>query len=286
MSLIFFYFLNLHIGFANTLSKQPNKFISYSDVGQGQPLVLIHAFPTDKNLWNPQKKVLKKYFRVIILDLWGFGKSEEVDGKALPMSDYADEVKQLLDQLHIQKAIIGGESMGGYIALSLLKKYPDTIDGLILSDTQAIADTEEIKAKREAAAIDLLDHGTAQFIQNFMPKALSSAASEETKQYLQSILEKQSKFAFASSLRGMAVREDSSEVLKNSQIPVLIITGDKDILISPEQSKNMHNLAKNSKLVIIEGAGHLSSLEQPEIWNRAILGMFNNQMMSLNEDTK
>lgn len=251
-----------------------NKFISFSDVGQGQPLILIHAFPTDMNLWLPQQNELKKYFRVITLDLWGFGQSEVVDGKAVTMTKYADEVKQLMNQLHIHKAIIGGESMGGYIALSFLKKYPDSIDGLILSDTQSIADSDEMKIKREAAAVDVMEHGTAQFIQNFMPKALSPNVSSETKQFLQALLEKQSKFAFASALRGMALREDTSNVLSDSQIPILIISGEKDILISPDQSKKMHLLAKNSKLIIIDNAGHLSSLEQPTAWNRAVIEMF------------
>ena len=109
----------------------PQQPISYTDVGSGTPIVLIHAFSADKQLWQPQVTSLKKSFRVITLDLWGFGGSGHVNGQAVTMSDYADEVKQLLDQLHIQHAILGGESMGGYVALSVLEKYPASVSGFI-----------------------------------------------------------------------------------------------------------------------------------------------------------
>lgn len=248
--------------------------ISYTDVGKGKPLVLIHAFPTDARLWEPQQAELKKYFRVITLDLWGFGKSPSIDSKAVTMTDYADEVKQLLDQLHIEKAIIGGESMGGYIALAFLEKYPDSVDGLVLSDTQAIADSEEAKAKREVTAVDVLEHGTAKLISGFMPKALTPEAPEQTRQFLQTILEAQSSTAVAAATRGMALRTDKSNLLSKTQLPILIITGEQDTLILPLQSQKMHELAKNSKLVIIANAAHLSNLEQPAEWNQAVVNMF------------
>lgn len=251
-----------------------NSLIAYTDVGAGEPLVLIHAFPTDERLWEPQRAGLQKNFRVITLDLSGFGKAPPVDGEAVIMTDYADEVKQLLDQLHIKKAIIGGESMGGYVALAILEKYPDVVSGLILSDTQSIADSDEAKAKREATALDVLEHGSAQLISGFMPKALTPQASDQTRQYLQTILESQSSTAIASALRGMEERPDTSNLLSGTSLPVLIITGDQDALISSEQSQNMHQLAKNSKLVIISNAAHLSSLEQPAQWNQAVINMF------------
>lgn len=259
---------------ASSFRISENKFISYTDVGKGEALVLIHAFPTDERLWEPQRAGLSQKFRVITLDLWGFGKSSSVDGKAVTMTEYADEVKQLLDRLHIHKAIIGGESMGGYIALAYLEKYPDSVSGLILSDTQSIADSEEAKAKREATAVEVLEHGTAKLISGFMPKALSPQAPEQMRKFLQTILESQSTTAVASALRGMALRSDTSKLLSTSQLPILIITGDQDTLISPQQSEAMHHLAKNSKLVTLANAAHLSNLEQPAQWNEAVIDMF------------
>ncbi len=247
--------------------------INYTDMGQGQPLVLIHAFPTDLRLWQPQYE-LKKHFRVITLDLFGFGGSEDTDGNAVTMSIYADEVKELLNRLHIEKAIIGGESMGGYVALAFLQKYPEHVDGLILSGTQAIADNDEVKLKRESVAQDVLNNGTAGLIEGFLPKALSASASPETKAFLLNILKSQRANGAASAVRGMALRVDTSGYLSRTDVPILIISDEKDSIVAPQESKNMHALAKNSKWVNIEGAGHLVNLEKPEEWNRAVIGMF------------
>lgn len=274
----FLIWLIINLGISATFAAPfKHKFIFYTDEGQGKPLVLIHAFPTDHQLWEVQKEELQKYFRVITLDLWGFGQSAAANGEAITMPEYALEVKELLQQLHIKKAIIGGESMGGYIALAFLQHYPNKVAGLILSDTQSIADTPEIKAKREATAVDILQHGTETFIHNFMPKALSANATDETKLYLQTILQQQHPTAFASALRGMALRDDTSSTLTTSRTSILIITGEEDNLISPDQSRSMHALAKNSKLVVIQNAGHLSSLEKPTEWNQAVIDMFYDQ---------
>lgn len=256
------------------LANSADNNISYTDTGAGKPVILIHPFPTDQNIWQPQRDGLKSHFRVITLDLLGFGKAAPVDGKAITMTEYADEVRQLLDQLHIDKAVIGGESMGGYIALAFLEKYPERVSGLILSDTQSISDTDETKAKREASAVDVLTNGTTGLIKDFLPKALSAAASDTTRAYLKSIFDTQSSPAVASGLRGMALRKDLSQVLAESNLPMLIITGTEDVVISPAQSEVMHRLARNSKLVKIANAGHLTSLEKPDEWNKLVIEYF------------
>lgn len=248
--------------------------VQYTDIGSGKPIVLIHAFPTDKRLWEAQQTGLKDHFRIITIDLQGFGEAMQADGKAITMDDYAAQVKLMMEQLQLQQAVIGGESMGGYIALAFLQKYPSAVQGLILSNTQAIDDSPEMKQKREATAQDVLEHGTAKLLDGFMAKALSPDASSETKIYLRNIVDVQSATGIASALRGMALRQNSSNLLANTDTPILIITSDQDILISPEQSRDMHHLAKNSKLVTIQHAGHLSNLEQPTAWNQAVLDFF------------
>lgn len=176
------YFLSLSHSFA--FSPTYTKYISYSDFGRGEPLVLLHAFPTDKNVWLPQQQGLKQYFRVISLDLWGFGYSEGTSGLAVTMNEYADEVAQLLDQLTIKKAIIGGTSMGGYIALAFLDKYPNRVKGLILSNTQAVTDGPEITKSNNALASDVLIDGTQKFVNNFMSNALSAEAPQQIRLFL------------------------------------------------------------------------------------------------------
>ncbi|HHF7365373.1 TPA: alpha/beta hydrolase [Legionella bozemanae] len=260
---------------ASTIALPHTKqFISYNDIGEGKPLILIHAFPTDQRLWQPQQEELKEHFRVITLDLLGFGESSSVDGKAISMAEYADEVKQLLDYLKIDKAIIGGESMGGYIALAFLEKYPNQTLGLVLSNTQAVADSPETKNTREKTALDVLENGTENLINGFMSKALSSNASQQTKDYLHHILTLQKLSAIASALRGMALRNSTSAILATAKLPILIITGELDNVISPQQSIDMHSLSKNSQLIILSNAGHLSNLEQPKQWNQAVIEMF------------
>ncbi len=249
--------------------------LSYSDVGSGRPIILIHPFPTDQSLWQPQRDGLKSHFRVITIDLQGFGKAKPVDGNAVTMTKYAEQVRELMDELHLENAIIGGESMGGYVALTLLSKYPQRVSGLILSNTQSIPDSEAAKARREAIAADVLANGTTAVINDIMAKVLTPSASDETRAYLKAILDAQSSFAMASALRGMALRPDLSQVLvDHPALPVLIITGVDDVVISPSQSDAMHALAKNSKLIKIEKAGHLSSLERPEEWNTAVMEYF------------
>ena len=191
------------------------------------------------------------------------------------MDNYAEEVKDLLDQLPYSKSDYWRRIHGRVCLVKPLQNnLSERVAGLVLSDTQSIADSPEAKAKREAAAIDVLAHGSSQLIHDFMPKALSPDASESTRTFLQTMAQEQAPTAIASALRGMALRQDTSNILSQTAIPVLIITGKQDALISPQQSDNMHALAKNSKLVVIPAAGHLSNLEQPKQWNKAVMDMF------------
>jgi pimeloyl-ACP methyl ester carboxylesterase len=275
--MLFLFFINIYfLSIPNTfaLSSPYTRYISYSDFGKGEPLVLLHDFATDKNLWLPQHQGLKQHFRVISLDLWGFGYSEGTTGLAVTMNEYADEVAQLLDQLSIKKAIIGGTSMGGYVALAFLAKYPDRVNGLILSNTQAIADSEETQKTDKKLAADVLIDGNEQLVNHYKNQALSVEAPQTIRSFLLNILLDQTSFALASALRGMTVRGDFSKILANTMLPILIITSDKDTVISPQQSANMSALAKNSKLVVIADAGHLSNLEQPEQWNKTVIEYF------------
>lgn len=247
--------------------------INFSDIGTGPVLVLIHPFAVDSRFWNPQQPLTQK-FRVITFDLWGFGLSSTTDGKAVTMEKYAMEVKQLLDQLHIEKAIIAGESMGGYVAIAFFKKYPTMVNGLVLSDTSSSADTPQNKTLREKDAVGLIKNGSKYFIENYLPKLLSQSASDQSLMDLKALVNKQQPNGFASAIRGIAQREDTTDVLKRTSLPVLIITGSADAIISPDESKNMHKITKNSQLIILDGAGHFSSFEQPDKWNQAVIDMF------------
>jgi len=258
-----------------------SKYISYSDEGQGEVLVLIHPFLTDKTFWSAQQQELRSYFRLITIDLWGFGHSEPISGSASTMNDYSDEILQLLDQLYIKKAIIGGESTGGYVALNFLTKHPNRVKGLLLSNTQATAVNLELKKKLEQTATLVLNFGSEFLVDFFVNAALSTEASAQTRQTLLNIARTQRPQAIADALIALSGREDSTLSLSKSKLPILIITSDKDRLIAPQESANMQALAENSKLVLIANAGHLSSLEQSKQWSKAVREMFQPALRAL-----
>lgn len=277
----FSWILSLLFLFSNCIYADENKNISYHDVGKGLPIVLIHAFPTDKDIYAPQEAELQKHFRVITLDLWGFGDTAKTNGDMITMSDYADEVFILLNQLKIPRSVIGGESMGGYIALMFLKKHPEKVFALILSDTQCSAETEEGKKARDIWVNNILRNGPDMLKKTFLDKALAPTTSPQTFNYLKNIVEQQNANGMISALKGMAEREDTSSVLTNASIPILILTGAQDEVIPPQQSDAMHALAKSSKLVILPKAAHLSNLDQPELWNQAVINFLNEKKVAI-----
>lgn len=261
----------ISVAFANSpISKD-----SYTDNGHGETIVLIHAFPADHHLWDAQIKTLSQKYRIITLDLKGFGSAIPTTGETVTMREYANQVKKLMDQLHIKKAIIGGESMGGYISLAFLKAYPNRLEGLILSNTQATPDTTQEKIADEKEAVDVLNKGTTQLVATFAPAVLSRNASHEMSMFVLNMFSNQKATGMASGLRGMAVREDTSKILAETSLPVLIISGDQDEVISPRESVNMSKYTKNSKLVLLKGAGHLTNIEKQDEWNAAVINYFN-----------
>jgi pimeloyl-ACP methyl ester carboxylesterase len=257
---------------SNFLRKE--KYIEYSVIGQGKPLVLIHPFPSDSEIYKPQQEGLSDTFQIILINLYGFGKSEDTDGSLVLMSEYADQIAIVLDKLDLKNAIIGGESMGGYVALAFLDKYPQRVAGLVLSNTNSLAEKPEGHAKRQAAIDQILRDGPTQYVLDFLPKALSKNASEEAVEFLKQILLRQRTNGMVSAIRSMDTRNDTTEALKKTETPVLVITSELDIVVNPVETSDMAKIAKNSRLVTIPKTGHLTSLEQPQIWNDAIRDYF------------
>jgi len=157
---------------------------------------------------------------------------------------------------------------------NLTKHYPERVKGLVLSDTNSISLTETEKAKYYKTADDILTNGSNAFIQNFLPKAVSKDASQQIRDYLLTIMNEQPPAVMSAAFRGIADRSNTSNVLSEAKLPILIITGEEDQVLPPQQSYDMHELAKDSRLIVIPGAGHLSNLEKPEIWNQAVIDMF------------
>ncbi len=244
--------------------------LEYDDIGNGVPLLLIHGFPLDRTLWRTQIAGLSQLYRVIAPDLRGFGQSSETDGEAVTMDQYATDLKSLLDSVNVKQAVVGGISMGGYIALAFYAQYADRVKGLILANTRAVPDSEEGRQSRLANAQKVGKAGPGFLVENMAPQMLGPTAKPEIEFTVRRIMARQRAPGIMSALRGMAVRPDRTALLRFATVPVLIVSGSQDSLISPSDSEAMHALIPDGRLVIIPDAGHLSNLDKADAFNHVV----------------
>ena len=245
----------------------------YSESGnpQAPALFLIHAFPLTHSMWEEQLETLKNY-RVIRYDLRGLGKSK-VSQLQLSLEDHVDDLLKLQAYLEIEKAIWCGLSLGGYIALRALEKYPERCKALILCDTKSAADGNEGKLKRIQAIRMLQNDG----LENFAKKSAPSLLSENTlknkpavEEKVKSMILEQSPEAIISAQFAMLSRTDTSASLAKIKVPTLILSGEKDALISPSEQMEMQTNIPQAQFELIAQAGHLSNLEEPKLFNEKI----------------
>src|SRR5918911_2284289 len=204
--------------------------LAYTDTGIGSPIVLIHGYPFNRSLWSEQVTALSNSYRVIAPDLRGFGETDPSAGPAT-MERMAQDIAELMDQLEIRQAVIGGLSMGGYVALAFYKQFPSRVRALVLADTRAQADTEEGKQTRFEQAEKALAEGMAGIADAMLPKLLTpetvSKRPEIVKRVRDMMLKTKPEGA-AAALRGMAEREDQSSLLPKIAVPTLILVGAED----------------------------------------------------------
>jgi pimeloyl-ACP methyl ester carboxylesterase len=244
--------------------------LEYDDIGDGVPLLLIHGFLLDRTLWRPQIAGLTQIYRVIAPDLRGFGQSSDTHGETMTMEQYAADIKSVLDSANVKQAVIGGISMGGYIALAFYAQYADRVRGLILANTRAVPDSKEARQARLTNAQKVSDVGPSSLVETMAPQMLKSAPNAEIEIAARSMMMRQRSPGIMSALRGMAARPDRTALLRFVTVPVLIVSGAQDALIPPSESEAMHALIPNSRLVIIKDAGHLSNLDEADAFNQEI----------------
>jgi 3-oxoadipate enol-lactonase len=252
--------------------------ISYEDNGQGVlPLVFIHGFPFSKTTWQPQMEALSKGHRVISYDIRGFGRSGS--SKEIPSIDlYASDLLALMDALEIKKAIVCGLSMGGYILMNAIGRYPERFTGIILSDTQCIADSIEVKEKRYKAIRQIESEGLQKFADDFVKSVFCDETLEKRKDLVEEtkkIILSTSPQTITGTLHALAQRRESCSLVKRISIPSLILCGKKDNVTPVTQSELLFNSITNSKMHTIENAGHLANLEQPEDFNEHVRNFVN-----------
>ena len=247
--------------------------MAYDEAGRGVPVVLLHGFPFNRTLWRDQLETLAATHRVVVPDLRGFGESAVGSEDVATMEEMARDVAALLDELKIERAVLGGLSMGGYVALAFWRLFSRRVRALVLADTRPQADTEEGRANREVMARSALDSGMGAIAEAMMPKLLAPATHMKNPQAVERVREmilSTRPEAAAAALRGMAVRQDQTNFLQNVLQPTLIVVGSEDQLTPPADSETMRREIRGSRLEVIEGAGHVSNIERPREFDAAL----------------
>src|SRR5215210_3952019 len=263
-----------------TFARINNNQLAYTDTGAGRPIVLIHGYPFNRSLWTEQIPALSNSYRIIAPDLRGFGDSDASQDPST-MDRLAADVALLMDHLEIPRATICGLSMGGYVALAFYKQFHSRVRALVLADTRAQADTEEAKHTRAKQAEKALSEGMAGIADAMLPKLLTPetvSKRPEIVKFVRDMMLKSKPEGAAAALRGMAEREDQTELLSNISAPALIIVGAEDAITPVADSEKMHEAITGSRLMVLENAGHVSNLERTEQFNEALLGFLNDSV--------
>lgn len=237
--------------------------------GDGPALLFIHGYPLDRSMWKHQVATLSGWRR-IAPDLRGLGASDAPDS-GYSMATYADDLVRLLDKLKVQKAVVAGMSMGGYIAFELLRRYRDRVSGLILVDTKAEADTADGKKARDAMADIARAEGAAAIAERMTPRILGRTTQQTQPQLVQQVTEMIAKAPVAGivgALQAMRDRPDSTPLLGTIAVPTLIVVGQEDELTPPANARTLLDAIPSAALTTIAGAGHLTPLEAPTAVSR------------------
>ncbi len=237
-------------------------------------LILIHAFPLGAGMWEGQVKALPDGWRLIAPDVRGFGGSTIAEPDDNPtIDDYAADVIDMVGELGIASAVVGGLSMGGYVAMAVLRRAPALANAVILADTRASADTSEGRANRRSMLAVLDREGASGVAREMMPKLLGKTTLEEradVEPIVRRLIKGQSTAAIRGAIQRMMSRPDSTDVIASLAVSTLIIVGDEDVLTPPDDARKLAAAAAKAELVVLPRAGHLSNLEQPQLFNDAV----------------
>ncbi len=242
--------------------------LRWREAGDGDDvLLLVHGFPFDSRLWSHPLSEPPEGWRVIAPDLRGFGESALGDAPVHTMELFARDLLGLLDHLDLRHAVVGGLSMGGYIAFALWALAPERVRGLALIDTRAGADGEDARRNRAAVADRVRAEGSvAGVVEDLLPRLLAKrtrSARPRVVARLREMMLGSSVEGVARASLGMGERADSTTRLAEIHVPVLVAVGEEDALTPPEQARAMAAELPRSRLLLIPDAGHVSSLEAP-----------------------
>jgi pimeloyl-ACP methyl ester carboxylesterase len=245
--------------------------IAYDDVGSGVPVAFIHGFPHNRSLWAPQVGALVDRARCIAPDLRGFGDSSRHG--PFTIDQYADDVATLLRAIGIERAVIAGLSMGGYVAFSLWRRHRALVRALVLADTRAGADTDEARDKRRALIEIARTRGSGAVADAQVTGMIGKTTREKRPRMIDEVhrmLEGASVEGIVGALEAMMGRADSTPTLATIDVPTLVVVGDEDVLTPPSEAEILRAGIRGSRLEVIEQAGHVSNLERPAAFNHVL----------------
>lgn len=248
--------------------------MAYIDKGSGSPLVLLHAFPLNRCMWDAQFDYLSNWFRVIALDYHGFGDSPIA---AIPFSleSLADDIAGLLDSLGVSNNIaLLGLSMGGYVAFEFVRKYRQQLRAIVLAATHPALDSDSGRQARYEMAEKVQKEGATVLADEMIPRLLGNTTLKtrpELATKIRNLILRNPPEGIAHGSLAMATRRDSTDLLEKFQLPTLILSGEEDPIVPAMPPAVMHQKIAGSTWISIEKCGHLMNLERPEIFNNAVL---------------
>jgi len=247
----------------------------YDDKGPQNsiPIIFIHGFPFDSTIWQSQVNVIPDRFRSITYDVRGHGQSE-VGSTPYSLEFFVDDLFALIKKLELDQPILCGLSMGGYIALRAFERWPALFRALILCDTRSEGDSNQAKINRANAIKTIREFGNGKYaedsVKNLFWEGNANNRIAEINNTRQ-MIEKTSSETLCATLMALAARTDTTEVLADIKVPVLIMVGEYDKITPPIAAESLYEAIQDSELVVIKNAGHLSNLENPGEFNEALV---------------
>jgi pimeloyl-ACP methyl ester carboxylesterase len=249
--------------------------LRFVDRGTGPAVMLVHGFPLDHTMWQGQIDALAADYRVIALDLRGFGRSGVTEG-TVSMEQFADDLAGLLDALPVTRPIVlCGLSMGGYIAFQFWRRYRARLRGLVLCDTRAVADTPEAAAGRREMADRVLREGPAPLVESMLPRLFAPATLRERPELIgpmRRVMMGHDPRGLAAAARGMAERPDVTAWLGSITCPTLVLVGALDVISPPAEMRGLAQAIPGARFVEITGCGHMAPVEKPAEVSAAVRG--------------
>lgn len=243
-----------------------------SKTTSSKTIIFLHGFPFNKGMWRDQLEALSDDITGIALDIRGHGLTTSGHG-FLSIDVFAKDVQVFMEKLQIEQAVLCGVSMGGYIALRAYQLFPEKISALILVDTHSKADTNAGKQKRFDSIQAVLNYGRRPFSIGFVENVFSAHSIEEKPEaveYIKSAIRRNSVGTICATLLALAARTDTSEILKQINVPTLLIRGSEDRITSLQDMKDVEEAIPDAQFTEIAGCGHLPNLEAPEAFNQAV----------------